>query len=294
MQPRPVVPAAEARRKLNWPFIAVALILHVGAVATLIGHWSWTGLIVAGIGQVVFGWIGVSMGYHRLLTHASFKVKPWLERTLATLGAMALQGGPVIWVNTHKRHHAEVDGDGDPHSPRVPPALLEGASAARRFRLRFKAFMHAHLLWMVRGGQRIYASNAAERLRASRYYRFLNAGQILLQIPLAGLLWLIGGWTFVLYGIFVRIILSWHATFCVNSICHMWGSRRYDTKDDSRNNHLVAWATGGEGYHNDHHGESRSALFGRRPWDFDPIGLLIVGLEKVGLATDVHRPRSRL
>jgi stearoyl-CoA desaturase (delta-9 desaturase) len=263
-----------AARRVNWPFVIVAFAVHVGAFATLIGHWSWSGLAVAGIGQVIFGWIGVSMGYHRLLTHASFKVKPWLERTLATIGALAIQGGPIAWVATHIQHHAASDRDGDPHSPR-------------------RGFWWAHFGWMLRGGQRLNAFRAVERLRQSRYYRFLDAGQIALQFPLAGLLWLLGGWTFVLYGIFVRSVLVWHATFCVNSVCHVWGSRRYRTDDDSRNNHLIAWLTGGEGHHNDHHGEPRSARYGRRPWDFDPIWLLILGLEKLGLATDVVRPRMR-
>ncbi len=274
--PVPVSAAApaSAASRLNWPFIVVASIMHLGAFYALIGHWSWQGLAVAVIGQIVFGWIGVSMGYHRLLTHASFRVKPWLERALATLGAMAVQGGPVYWVATHKQHHAEADQPGDPHSPRE------------------RGFWWAHMGWMLRGGQRVNALRAVERLKASRYYRFLNIGQILLQVPLAVLLYLAGDWTFVLYGIFVRIFLTWHVTFCVNSVCHLWGSRRYETPDDSRNNHLVAWLTGGEGHHNNHHGEPRCARFGRRLRDIDPIWWVIWMMEKLGLATDVVRPRS--
>lgn len=265
---------APAAKRLNWPFIIVAIVLHVGAFYALIGHWSWEGMAVAFVGQVIFGWIGISMGYHRLLTHASFKVKPWLERVLATLGAMSVQGDPAYWVGTHIQHHAKSDQPGDPHSPR------QGG------------FWWSHMGWMFRGGTREHAFRALERLKTSRYYRFLNVGQILLQIPLAALLYLMGGWTFVLYGIFVRLLISWHVTFCVNSVCHLWGTRRYKTRDDSRNNHLIAWLTGGEGYHNDHHGEQRSARFGRRPWEIDPIWWLILLFEKIGWATDVVRPRT--
>lgn len=262
------------RARLNIPFIVIFTILHVGAVLALIKYWSWTAFLTAGIGQIVFGWIGVGMGYHRLLTHASYKVKPWLERTLTTLGALALQGGPIAWVATHIEHHRQSDQPGDPHSPK------QGG------------FWHAHLGWMVRGGQRPYGFRAIQRLKESRYYRFLDLGQVLLQFPLALILYLLGGWMLVFHGIFLRIVFTWHITFCVNSVCHMWGTRRYQTRDDSRNNVVIAVLAGGEGLHNNHHAEPRSASNRRGRWDFDPAWWMILGLEKTGLATDVVRPQA--
>ena len=259
--------APVVRPRLNWPFLVVAVVLHAGAIIGVVMERSWSLLILLAVTHILFSWIGVGLCYHRLLTHRSFCVPMWFEKTLKTIGAMSLLGKPSAWVATHKQHHANPDRKADPHSP------LDG-------------FWHSHFGWMVRGGQKQFRA----RWQEGRYDRFLEVGQVELQIPFGALLYLMGGWPFVFYGTFVRIAFGWHVTFCVNSVCHVWGSRRYRTIDTSRNNLLIALFTGGEGFHNNHHADQRSALTARRWWDFDPTGWLILGLEKLGLATKVVRP----
>lgn len=270
----PAPAAATDRKTLNWGFIIAYGIIHVGAVYTLISHLSWAGIAVLAVTHAFFAWIGIGLCYHRLLAHRSFRVPGWLERTLATIGALNVQGGPIAWVATHLQHHAKSDQPEDPHSPRQ------------------LGFWGAHLWWMARGGQKPYGFRALKHLKERRYYRFLEIGQILLQVPLGVLLYLIGGWTFVSFGIFVRLAVSLHVTCMINSVCHVWGSRRYATGDDSRNNHVVNLLAGGEGLHNNHHHDPRAATTRRGFWDFDATGLVIRGLQAVGLAKDVVEPRA--
>ena len=257
----------------NWIFLTVFFSVHAAAITAIALYRSWSALAVAAVGHAFFGWVGIGLCYHRLLTHKGFKVKPWFERVLVTIGALNVQGGPITWVATHLQHHAKSDKPGDPHSPR------DGG------------FWWSHVGWMLKGGQRQYGFRAEKRLADIRYYRFLEAGQLLFQLPLAVLLFWMGGLPFVMYGIFVRLVASWHITFCINSVCHLWGSRRFETKDDSRNNALVNLFAGGEGLHNNHHDSPSTAITAVRWWDFDATGWLIRGLEKVGLATDVVKKR---
>lgn len=255
-------------KRLNWRFLTVFGSFHLVA---LFGIWcfSWRALGLAFLGQIAFGWLGVGVGYHRLLAHRGYVVPKWLEYVFATLGALAIQGGPISWVRTHKQHHADSDGPKDPHSPVQ------------------KGFWHAHLGWMVRGGQDEIGWIKGPTISTNRYYRFLEIGQIAFQIPLGLLLYWWGGWQFVIYGIFVRQVISWHATFFVNSATHVWGYRNFRTKDNSRNSWWVSLLTGGEGWHNNHHHAPRAATTRVRWWEIDFNWYPIWFLMKIRLAKAV-------
>ena len=179
------------------------------------------------------------MGYHRLLTHRSYKVPRFVEYTLAVFGTLALEGGPLFWVGTHRIHHQHSDKPGDPHSPR------DGG-------------WWAHLLWIIFGegnhSNTKMMSRYAPDLYRDPFYRWLNTFHWI-PLTLLGLVLLaIGGIPIVLWGIFLRVTLGLHSTWLVNSATHMWGNKRFPTRDDSRNNWWVALVTFGEGWHNNHHG----------------------------------------
>lgn len=270
-------------RRLNWPFIVIFTGFHAAAFCALAWHWSWSAVLLPFLGLVSLGWIGIGLCYHRLLAHGSFKVSAWLERILATIGALNIQGGPITWVATHIQHHAKPDKPGDPHSPKQKGTRKLGKG---------EGFWWSHVIWMARGGQAPYRFNAIERLKRSRYYRFLEVGQLLFQVPIGVGLYFWGGWSYVLFGIFVRVVLMWHVTSLINSACHLWGRRRFPTDDDSRNNWLVNLFAGGEGLHNNHHHSPRTAYTRVGRWDFDPTGWMIRGLSRLGLATEVFEKRT--
>ncbi len=260
---------------------AVAMgLFHVGAVAALF-YFSWTNLIVMLVLYFFAINVGIGMGYHRLLTHRGYRVPKWVEYFLATCGTLALEGGPIFWVATHRVHHQHSDHDGDPHTPQ------DGT-------------WWAHAGWII-SGRSLHSETAllgryAPDLTKDRYHVWLSKYH---WVPLTtvGLL-LLGfgtyfggiqaGLTLVLWGIFLRVTLGLHATWLVNSATHLWGSRRFETRDDSRNNWWVALLTGGEGWHNNHHAHPVSARHGLKWYEFDPNYYGIWLLEKVGLAKKVQ------
>jgi stearoyl-CoA desaturase (delta-9 desaturase) len=241
---------------------------------------SWSGLaIVAGL-YLATGF-GVTLGYHRLLTHRSFQTPRLVEYVLATLGCLANQGGPLQWVAVHRVHHQHSDAEGDPHSPR-------------------DGLWWAHLLWWMP-----HVPALGDPARYGRYvpdlagdpvHRFLQRYHVLLPLALAGLLFGLGqlwagvGLSWLVWGMFVRTALLYHATWLVNSAAHVWGYRSYPTRDRSTNLWWVALVTLGEGWHNNHHAFPRSARHGLRWWEFDPTYYLIRLLSLVGLARRVHVP----
>jgi stearoyl-CoA desaturase (Delta-9 desaturase) len=212
--------------------------------------------------------LGITVGHHRLLTHRSFETYPWVKGLLLIFGAMAPEGEPGAWASIHLEHHAHSDTDDDPHSPLV-------------------SLWHAHLGWMFKRLPRpdIYGPRLAKDpvvVFVDRTW-FIWAALSLI-IPFA-----IGGWNGLLWGGLVRIFLTHHITWSVNSICHTFGNRRYATRDESRNNWVVGLLAFGEGWHNNHHAFPRSAFHGLRWWEVDTSALLIRGLEAVGLAWNVQR-----
>lgn len=229
-------------------------------------HWSDVALLVSMYTLVA---LGVTAGFHRMLTHRSFQPHPVVKFILLMLGSMALEGPAIEWAATHIKHHAQADREGDPHSP------VEG-------------FFHAHMGWMFKDGTadpNLYCRNLVNDPLVSFMSRtFLLWAILSLIIPFA-----IGGWTGLLWGGLVRIFLTHHVTWSVNSVCHTFGKRAFETNDQSRNEWVVGLLAFGEGWHNNHHAFPRSAFHGLHWWQFDLSGYVIRGLERVGLVHDVYR-----
>jgi stearoyl-CoA desaturase (delta-9 desaturase) len=231
--------------------------------------------------------LGVTVGYHRLLTHRSFQTHPWLERTFAVLGSLSVQGSVLDWVADHRKHHAHTDEEGDPHSPHVGHGSGLGG------------LWHAHVGWLVETqGQADWKKYAGElyedpKMRAIGRRFPLFVGLSLLLPTLAG--FALHGFTLegalrgYVWGGLVRIFLVHHVTWSVNSVCHFFGSRRFEIDDRSTNVAWLAIPSLGESWHHNHHAFPRSAEHGLRWWELDPSALVIGSLERVGLAWDVVR-----
>ncbi len=213
--------------------------------------------------------MGVTIGFHRMLTHRSFRPHPVVKFLLLVFGSMSLEGPALQWAATHTKHHAQADREGDPHSP------VEG-------------FFHAHLGWMLKNREadpNIYARHLLADpmvVFVSRTF-FVWVGLSLL-IP-----FLLGGWSGLLWGGLVRICLTHHVTWSVNSVCHTFGRREFETPDRSRNEWLVGLLAFGEGWHNNHHAFPRSAFHGLHWWQVDFSSYIIWTLERVGLVGEVYR-----
>jgi stearoyl-CoA desaturase (delta-9 desaturase) len=234
--------------------------------------------------------VGVTVGFHRLLTHHSFQTAKPVEYLFAVLGSMAVQGPVISWVADHRKHHAHTDRDGDPHSPHVGhDGGVRGVLAG---------LWHAHTGWLMstqgRADWKRYAPDLYEdtgmRTISRRFVPILVAG---LALPaLAGYLvsgTVAGAATGLLWGGLVRIFFVHHITWSVNSVCHFLGSRRFDTDDRSTNVFWLALPSLGESWHHNHHAFPRSAVHGLRRWELDPSALIIAAMEKLGLARNVVR-----
>lgn len=213
--------------------------------------------------------MGVTIGFHRMLTHRSFNPHPVVKFIFLVLGSMAVEGPALQWASTHTKHHALADREGDPHSP------LEG-------------FFHAHIGWMFQDAE----------ADPNVYGRHLLKDPIVMFVSRTFFVWatlsllipfLIGGWTGLLWGGLVRLCLTHHVTWSVNSICHTFGKREFETTDQSRNEWVIGLLAFGEGWHNNHHAFPRSAFHGLHWWQFDLSGYVIWTLERVGLIKDVYR-----
>jgi stearoyl-CoA desaturase (Delta-9 desaturase) len=234
--------------------------------------------------------IGVTVGFHRLLTHRSFQTSKRLEYAFAVLGSMAVQGPVIAWVADHRKHHAHTDAEGDPHSPHV------GHGGGARGVL--TGLWHAHAGWLMstqgRADWKRYAADLYED-RAMRTIgrNFLPLALISLALPaLAGYLasgTFTGAATGFLWGGLVRVFFVHHVTWSVNSVCHFFGRRRFDTDDKSTNVFWLALPSLGESWHHNHHAFPRSAVHGLRRWELDPSASIIFAMEKLGLARNVVR-----
>ena len=257
--------------RLNWTTAIVLAILHIGAVAALF-FFSWENLaITVGLYWVAIG-LGISMGYHRLHTHRSYKVPRILEYFFAICGTLTLEGGPIFWVATHRIHHQKSDKEGDPHSPR------DGAWWAHAGWLLFGEAKHNNTRLMSR-----YAPDLAK----DPFYVWLNNWHWLPLVVLSVILYAIGGFSLFLWAICLRVVVGLHATWLVNSATHMWGRRRFSTRDDSRNNWWVALLTFGEGWHNNHHAHPTSARHGLAWYEFDASWIQISVLKWLGVAKSI-------
>jgi stearoyl-CoA desaturase (delta-9 desaturase) len=257
---------------INWGTTAFLIVFHIGSVAALF-FWSWPAVITAVVLYWVGGSLGIGMGFHRLLTHRGYRVPKYVEYFLVLCGTLALEGGPVRWVTTHRIHHAHTDKDGDPHSPRNGRWWAHiGWILSPSIQLRNQA-----LLWR-------YAPDLMEQ----RFYRFLNRCYYLPLTMLAIALLGVGGFRMVLWGIFLRVTLGLHATWLVNSATHLWGRQRFDTGEDSRNSWWVALLTFGEGWHNNHHAFPTAARHGLKWYELDLNWIGIRVLQMVGLAKSIR------
>ncbi|MBC8161506.1 MAG: acyl-CoA desaturase [Roseiflexaceae bacterium] len=255
------------------------LIIVLGVVAPLVGTvyaitllWnrlvSWNDIVIM-LGMYFLTGLGITIGYHRMLTHRSFEPHPVVKFIFLALGSMAVQGPAYSWAAVHIKHHAHTDEDGDPHSP------LEG-------------FFHAHVGWLFLNGLYV-TGDYGKWLKKDRMVMFFNRTFLFWVVLGYVIPYLLGGWTAVLWGGLVRTFLNNHITWSVNSVCHVFGSRMFTTKDMSRNHWLVGLLAFGEGWHNNHHAFPRAAFHGMRWWQLDASALVIRLLERIGLAQKVWR-----
>ncbi len=238
----------------------------------------WSGLVVAALVLYATGGLGITLCFHRTLTHRGLRLRKPLEYALAILGTLALQGDPIRWIATHRKHHAHADAHGDPHD-------IHGG------------FRWAHMRWLYKPND---AMPTPEELRhfapdlyASRFYRSLKYLHLPLQIGLAGGLFALGGWMFVIWGVFVRLVISYHATWLVNSAAHSLGYRTYRTGDRSTNCWWVALISWGEGWHNNHHAFPYSARHGLRWFEIDPTWWSVRFLALLRLADRIRIPSTQ-
>jgi stearoyl-CoA desaturase (delta-9 desaturase) len=267
------------------PFIALGIVCWQ--------VWSdllrWSDVAVFLIMYVLTG-LGVTVGFHRHLTHRSFKTSRPVRGLLAILGSVAIEGPVISWVADHRKHHTYSDQEGDPHSPHV--------GHGGGFRGALKGLAHAHVGWLFihtqRGNRKRYAPDLIDDPVVSfvdRTFLVWALGGFAIAF---GLGYAIGGTldaalTGLLWGAGVRMLVVHHVTYSINSLCHFFGRQRFPTDDESRNLFWLALPTFGESWHNNHHAFPTSAEHGMRPWEIDPSALVIKGLERVGLVWDVVR-----
>src|SRR6516225_5918646 len=273
--------------RINWITAIAMTIFHIGAIAALF-FFSWTNLAVAAVMYFFAINVGIGMAYHRLLTHRGYKTRKWVEYFITACGTMALEGGPIFWVATHRVHHQNSDHDGDPHTPH------DGTWWAHAGWIISGRALHSETALLGRYAPDLTRDPVHVWLSKFHWLPLTIAG--FLQIALGAALAapghrLVGALGMVLWGTFLRVTLGLHATWLVNSATHLWGKRRFETHDDSRNNWWVALLTGGEGWHNNHHAHPVSARHGLKWYELDPNFWGIWLLSKIGLAKKIRVAR---
>jgi stearoyl-CoA desaturase (Delta-9 desaturase) len=281
----------ETRDRLITGTVTVVPFLALGIVGWQV--WAellhWRDIAVFAIVYLVTG-LGVTVGFHRLFTHRSFATTPWMRGVFAAMGSMAIEGPVISWVADHRKHHAFADQPGDPHSPHVDHGV--------GWRGALRGLLHAHMGWLFIHTQRGARKRYAPDLVADPVVSWVDRTFVLWVLgglgAAFGLGWLIGGTltaalTGLLWGGAVRILVLHHVTYSINSLCHFFGRKRFDTGDESRNLAWLSFLSLGEAWHNNHHAFPTSAAHGLRWWELDLSSLVIRGLERVGLAWDVVR-----
>jgi stearoyl-CoA desaturase (delta-9 desaturase) len=261
----------------NWPNGIGLLLIHLGAIAVFFPiFFSWWAVIAAAIIAYATGALGITLGFHRTLAHRSVRLRKPVEYAVAILGTLAFQGDPISWVATHRVHHANSDEKGDPHSTRL-------------------GFSWAHVTWLFKANPNIPRTSGEFKkfcpdLWNEPFYRSLQYLHIPMQLALAGVLFVAGGWPFVVWGIFARLVFAYHSTWLVNSATHMFGYRTYKTTDRSTNSWWVALLSFGEGWHNNHHAFPYSARHGMAWYEIDITWWTIRLLWLMRLADKVRVP----
>ena len=278
--------------RINLPYLIVIGAVHVLSLLVLDPwYFSWAGVLSLVISYFLFGILGITVGFHRLLSHRSFECPKWFEYCLALLGTCCLQESAVWWVSVHRRHHLHADYQPDPHTPKA-------------------GMLWSHIGWLLLVNR--------ESSRKTTYHRFTRDltrqafytwtdNKLVMSLIVAihmlvyfavgfGLGWLPQGdvdsgvrmgSSLIVWGVFLRTVLVMHAAWSINSITHLWGYRNYDVPDDSRNNWILGLLVHGEGWHNNHHANINSARFGRKWWEIDTGYWTICLLQKIGLARNV-------
>ncbi|WP_299645324.1 acyl-CoA desaturase [uncultured Chloroflexus sp.] len=269
------VPATEPKLEKSpiekFVVLLIVLLPFLGTIYAMVMLWQqyvdWLDVTLMLVLYVISG-LGITIGFHRMLTHKSFETSRPLKALFLIMGCMALEGDPISWASTHIQHHAHSDDEEDPHSP------LEG-------------LWHSHVGWLF-----------THKNNIEMYGKWLLKDPTIVWVSKTWYLWaalgiliptLIAGWSGLIWGGLVRIFLTHHITWSVNSICHTFGRRDYNTRDASRNNFIVGLLAFGEGWHNNHHAFPRSAFHGLRWWQIDISAYIIRALEKVGLVWNVYR-----
>jgi stearoyl-CoA desaturase (delta-9 desaturase) len=245
--------------------------MHLSCLAVFFVSPSWLSLVLCA-GFYFVRMFGITAGYHRYFAHRAFKTSRVFQFMLAVLGCTSMQKGPLWWAAHHRGHHRHTDTLEDPHSPVA------------------RSLWWSHIGWLLVPDYDATNLSAVKDWSGYPELRWLNRLQWVPGILLAGLCWLIDGWSGVVWGFFLSTVLLFHATFLVNSVCHLWGSRRYATADASRNNWWVALFTMGEGWHNNHHHYQSSARQGFFWWEIDVTYYLIRLMGFVGLVWDIRKP----
>ncbi len=287
--------------RIRWRYAISIPLIHLLACLVFVPWlFSWTGVVLCVLGLYLFGTLGINLCYHRLLTHQGMVAPKWLEHGLALLGVCTLQDTPACWVAMHRMHHKYSDTQPDPHSPWVN-------------------FFWGHCGWLMFVNRDFRNVNYYERfvrdllrdpfylrLERNSFWTFIYAAHAVLFFsvgfaigwmtndPITGGSAMAGlqfGLSLLVWGVFLRTVLTWHITWSVNSVTHFWGYQNYNTGENSRNNILVGLWSNGEGWHNNHHADQRAASHGHRWWEFDLTWQTIRMMERVGLVKDVVRPR---
>ena len=254
----------------SWPVIIYMTMIHlIALLAFLPQFFSWQAVGIAFALYWLTAGIGITLGYHRLVTHRSFETPKWLEYILIFCGTLACEGGPISWVGLHRIHHKYSDHDGDPHDSN-------------------RGFWWSHLIWMlVDNPANADIPKYTKDIKDDPFYQFCEKYFIPVQVVLGLLLFWWGGWSFVVWGIFLRLVLVFHVTWFVNSATHKFGYKSHESNDYSRNCWWVALLTFGEGWHNNHHAYQYSARHGLQWWEIDLTWMTIQLLQLLGLAKNV-------
>jgi fatty-acid desaturase len=263
------------RGRINWNTTIFMIIFHIGALASLfmLTRLSWKAVPITMLLWWVSGSLGIGMGFHRLLTHRGYKTPKLVEYFLTFCGLFALEGGAINWVVTHRIHHANTDASGDPHTPR------DGR-------------WWSHMGWILRGTSQQHDDSVMQRyapdLMKDPVHVWLNRLYFVPLILSGFVLLAVGGWPLLFVATFLRVTIGLHFTWLVNSATHLWGTRRFETNDDSTNSWWVALLSFGEGWHNNHHAHPRAAKHGLTWYEIDFNWYGIRTLQFFGLAKGIR------
>ena len=262
------------RHRYDWMAITPFVLCHVAVLGALWSGVTWQAVVVC----IALYWIrifGVTAGYHRYFSHRTYETSRPVQFALAWIAQSTSQKGAIWWASHHRAHHLYSDTERDLHSPRQ------------------HGFLHAHVGWLFSGSDETNWNRVKDLAKYPELV-WLEKYYLVPPIVTGFLVWLFFGWSGLFIGFFLSTVFTWHGTFLINSLAHVWGTRRFETKDDSRNNPFLAFLTLGEGWHNNHHHYMGSARQGFYWWEIDPTYYVLVAMEKVGLVWNLKQPPARV